>query len=157
MKHVSILFEFAFKYLTLAQLMISQQFVYCFSTIRIWRSAQPGFLANLQHSWLFLFQKGRLSGVGFEPTPGRPDCDLNAAPLTARPSWPDTFDLPTLTTEMAAFLLLLASNNFSLQWNFSQLISLFDVGHFRKRSSHQITIFPLICYWLQSLRNYFDS
>ena len=44
MKHVSILFEFAFKYLTLAQLMISQQLVYCFSTIRIWRSAQPGFL-----------------------------------------------------------------------------------------------------------------
>ena len=27
-----------------------------------------------------------LSEVGFEPTPGRPDCDLNAAPQTARPS-----------------------------------------------------------------------
>ena len=27
-----------------------------------------------------------LSEVGFEPTPGEPDCDLNAAPWTARPS-----------------------------------------------------------------------
>ena len=30
---------------------------------------------------------GVLSGVGFEPTPTRVDCDLNAAPSTARPSW----------------------------------------------------------------------
>ena len=28
----------------------------------------------------WLESKSALSGVGFEPTPGRPDCDLNAAP-----------------------------------------------------------------------------
>ena len=42
----------------------------------------------------WLESKSALSGVGFEPTPGRPDCDLNAAPWTARPSWL----LPNLTT-----------------------------------------------------------
>ena len=28
-----------------------------------------------------------VSEVGFEPTPRELDCDLNAAPWTARPSW----------------------------------------------------------------------
>ena len=31
-------------------------------------------------------KKPRLSEVGFEPTPTEVDCDLNAAPWTARPS-----------------------------------------------------------------------
>ena len=36
--------------------------------------------------------KNFLSEVGFEPTPGEPDCDLNAAPWTARPSWHGNFN-----------------------------------------------------------------
>ena len=33
-----------------------------------------------------------MSEVGFEPTPRLLDCDLNAAPWTARPSWPHSID-----------------------------------------------------------------
>ena len=38
------------------------------------------------NSWKILRNDAKmLTEVGFEPTPGRPDCDLNAAPWTARP------------------------------------------------------------------------
>ena len=44
---------------------------------RILRSFDP---QNIIRDASFAVYKKRLSEVGFEPTPGEPDCDLNAAP-----------------------------------------------------------------------------
>ncbi len=49
-----------------------------------WTQKSP--CANKGHPWVFNIGSGdhhienSLSEVGFEPTPGEPDCDLNAAP-----------------------------------------------------------------------------